>query len=73
MAVTPVALGIVAPFSGTLSDRIGSRPVTVAGLLVLLTGYLAASTLSATTPLLGYVLRLSTCGLGHGHLSVAQQ
>ena len=36
MAVTPIAMGIIAPFSGSLSDRVGSRPVAVVGLVVLL-------------------------------------
>jgi MFS family permease len=66
MVVTPAAVGIVAPISGSLSDRIGSRPVTVAGLTMLLIGYLAAGTLTATTPLVGYVLRLAPLGLGMG-------
>ncbi len=66
MAVTPVAVGLVAPISGALSDRVGSRPVTVAGLAMLLIGYLAAGTLTTTTPLVGYVLRLVPVGLGMG-------
>ncbi len=66
LMVTPIGLGIVAPFSGSLSDRIGSRPVTVAGLVILLFGYLAMSTLGAETTLLGYVLRLAPIGVGMG-------
>ena len=66
MVVTPVGVGIMAPIAGSLSDRIGSRPVTVAGLAMLLMGYLAAGTLTATTPLVGYVLRLAPVGLGMG-------
>ena len=66
LMVTPIGLGIVAPFSGSLSDRIGSRPVTVAGLVILLFGYLAMSTLGAETSLLGYVLRLAPIGVGMG-------
>ncbi len=66
LMVTPIALGIVAPLSGSLSDRIGSRPVTVVGLIVLVFGYLSMSTLGADTSLFGYVLRLFPIGLGMG-------
>ncbi len=66
MAVTPIAMGSIAPLSGSLSDRIGSRPVTVVGLAVLFAGYLAAATLSADTSVLGYVLRLAPVGVGMG-------
>ena len=31
LGAIPITMGIVAPLSGTLSDRIGSRPVTVTG------------------------------------------
>lgn len=66
MMVTPIAVGILAPISGSLSDRIGSRPMAVAGLTILTLGYLATSTLTATTPLVGYVLRLAPVGIGMG-------
>lgn len=65
-AVVPVMMGIMAPISGTLSDRYGVRPITVAGLAALLIGYLAITTLSATTTTLGYILRLLPIGLGMG-------
>ncbi len=66
LVVTPVALGVVAPLSGVLSDRIGARPVTVVGLVILLFGYLAISTLDQDTTIRGYVLRLIPIGLGMG-------
>ncbi|GIV79959.1 MFS transporter [Litorilinea aerophila] len=66
LAIIPVALGVMAPISGSLSDRYGSRPITVIGLAVLLVGYGAASTLSAETTVLGYVARLLPIGLGMG-------
>lgn len=34
LAVVPLALGIAAPLSGALSDRVGARPLTFAGMLV---------------------------------------
>ena len=66
MATVPVALGIIAPLSGSLSDRFGSRPITVAGLAVLTVGFLAVSSLDAETTTLGYVLRFLPVGLGVG-------
>jgi MFS family permease len=66
MATIPVALGVIAPVSGSLSDRFGSRPITVAGLAVLTVGFLAVSSLDAETTALGYVLRFLPVGLGMG-------
>ncbi|MEJ2560488.1 MAG: MFS transporter [Anaerolineae bacterium] len=66
LAIVPVALGIMAPISGSLSDRLGTRPITVIGLLVLLGGYYAVGTLTAQTTALGYVLRFLPVGVGMG-------
>lgn len=66
MAVVPLFLGVVAPLSGSLSDRFGTRPITVAGLAMLVLGYWAMSTLNAQTTGLGYVLRLLPVGIGMG-------
>ena len=66
MAVVPVGLGIVAPISGALSDRVGTRVITVAGLLVLAAGYYTMSTLNGETSLIGFVLRFLPVGIGMG-------
>lgn len=66
LASTAVLIGVVAPISGSLSDRVGVRPVTVAGLAVLALGYLAAANLSTDTDALGYILLVSPIGLGMG-------
>lgn len=66
MGIIPVMLGITSPFSGTLSDRIGSRKITMVGLVLMLTGYLAASTLNQDTTALGYIFRVFTIGAGIG-------
>jgi EmrB/QacA subfamily drug resistance transporter len=65
-AIVPVMLGVIAPISGILSDRLGSRIITVGGLLVLLIGYIATATLDTNTSAVGYVLRLLPIGLGMG-------
>ncbi|MCP4168173.1 MAG: MFS transporter [Chloroflexi bacterium] len=64
MAVVPLVLGILAPISGVLSDRYGTRPVSVIGLAILMTGYLALTTLNTSTQLLGFLLALLPVGIG---------
>ena len=66
MGIIPVMLGVTSPLSGALSDRIGSRKITIAGLLVMLIGFLAASTLSQSTTVFGYALRVCAVGAGIG-------
>ncbi len=66
LAVVPMALGVTAPLAGSLSDRLGTRPITVVGLATLLVGYAAVSTLSVRTTALGYALRFIPVGLGMG-------
>lgn len=66
MAVTPLTVALVAPISGSLSDRIGSRLITSLGLLMILIGIISLSTLSAQTTVFGYVLRFIPVGMGIG-------
>ncbi len=66
MAVVPVALAVIAPLSGALSDRFGTRPLSVVGLFVLLVGYYALSTLDVETSAAGFVLRFLPIGVGMG-------
>lgn len=67
MAPAPIALGLAAPFSGAISDRIGPRPVTVAGLATLLVGYLIASRFLATdTTVIVLIVLMAPIGLGMG-------
>ncbi|MEN8114161.1 MAG: MFS transporter [Actinomycetota bacterium] len=67
LGAIPITMGIVAPMSGTLSDRVGSRPVTVAGLALMTIAYVAAGFWfgSATTGLAVVVVGL-IIGLGFG-------
>jgi EmrB/QacA subfamily drug resistance transporter len=66
LAVVPVAVGVTAPISGSLSDRLGTRPITVIGLLALLVGFYAVGTLSTQTTALGYMGRFLPIGIGMG-------
>ncbi|HRV93054.1 MAG TPA: MFS transporter [Anaerolineae bacterium] len=66
LAVIPIGLGTFAPIAGALSDRFGTRPITVLGLVILLGGYIALTGLSTETTTWSYVLRLLPIGIGMG-------
>lgn len=66
LTIIPIALGIMAPISGTLSDRYGSRGIALLGLAVMGVGCLAVATLQADTSTLGYIVRLAPFGIGAG-------
>lgn len=66
MGIVPVMLGITSPYAGSLSDRVGSRKITMTGLLILLVGFLAAGTLDQHTTVWGYALRIFAVGAGIG-------
>lgn len=62
----PLAMSIVAPFSGALSDRIGSRILATAGLATACVGVLSLSMLDASSSYLDIVPRLVVTGVGIG-------
>lgn len=66
IAVVPLVLAVLAPLSGSLSDRFGTRRVSLVGLVLLLLGYVTAGTLGMQTTPLGYVARMLPIGLGMG-------
>ena len=66
LAITPVIVAVVAPLSGALSDRIGTRPITTLGLAMLIIGFFAVSSLSEHTTTLGYLVRFIPIGIGVG-------
>ncbi len=66
LAATPVALGVVAPISGWLSDRLGTRAITVAGLAILTVAYGAVRGLGTSTTAAAFVLTLLPIGAGMG-------
>lgn len=66
MGIIPVMLGITSPLAGSLSDRVGSRKISMTGLGVLLLGFLAASTLDQHTDAGGYAMRIFLVGAGIG-------
>jgi EmrB/QacA subfamily drug resistance transporter len=66
MMVTPVSMGLVAPLAGGLSDRFGSRGISLIGLVLIATGCFLVSTLSVDSTPIGYILRLIPFGIGLG-------
>lgn len=66
MAVVPIVLTILGPISGILSDRLGTRPVSLVGLALIMCGYLTLTRLSVGSTPLQFVLLLLPVGLGMG-------
>ncbi len=64
MAVVPVLMILLQPASGALSDRLGTRPVSMVGLLFIFAGYVAMTTLRVDGTPLGYVLRMLPVTIG---------
>jgi EmrB/QacA subfamily drug resistance transporter len=66
LMATPVIMAVVAPVSGWLSDRIGSRLPTVTGMVCLALGMLLMSRLDPAASSLAILVRLGLVGLGVG-------
>lgn len=62
----PTAMFLTAPFSGALSDRIGTRVPATLGAFLMMTGLVALSMLPADGSPDTVVWRLVLCGLGAG-------
>ena len=66
IAPAPLLLGVAAPISGAISDRIGPRRVLVFGLAILVVAYSLMLLLSADSPMWQIVLVMAPAGLGMG-------
>jgi len=66
LAVSPLAMGLIAPLAGWLSDRWGTRRLTTLGLFLLIFGYLGASTLNEFSTIQNYILWFLLLGIGMG-------
>ena len=62
----PLMMALIAPLSGSLSDRVGTKMLTVSGMLLLTAGLFSLAILSETTPWWSVVARLVTTGIGIG-------
>jgi EmrB/QacA subfamily drug resistance transporter len=66
LTAQPVIMAIIAPISGTLSDRIGTRLPSVLGMAVLSAGLFALSRLTGESSILKVMEALAIVGLGTG-------
>jgi EmrB/QacA subfamily drug resistance transporter len=66
MLPIPLSLGVMAPISGRLSDRFGSRGLTTVGLTIAAIGCLLVSRIDGVTPIPDVLWRLAFFGLGLG-------
>ncbi|MBO8169954.1 MAG: MFS transporter [Thermoanaerobacteraceae bacterium] len=66
MTTFPLAMGVIAPISGWLSDKIGHVLLTTSGLAVNTLGLLFLTTLTADTGVAGVAGRLVVLGVGIG-------
>ncbi len=66
MAVMPVIGGSISPVAGSLTDRFGTRLIMLIGLILMIGGCLAISTLDGNTRDLDYLIRVIPLGLGWG-------
>jgi MFS family permease len=66
LTAEPIVMAVIAPISGTLSDRIGARLPGTIGMGVLAGGLFLLSRLGPASPLGLVILGLGVCGLGIG-------
>ena len=66
MTAQPIVVALVTPFSGTLSDRIGSRTLAALGMLVLSAGLVLLAVAAGSASLAPVAGALGVVGLGIG-------
>jgi len=69
LLIQPAIMTLITPFAGHLSDRLGTRGLQAAGLLVSAAGSLQLATLSFVSPLWQVLAALATLGVGVGIFS----
>lgn len=60
----PIIMAILSPFSGRLSDRVGSRVLTTGGMIVVAAGMVLLATMGPAAGMLRVVAGLAVVGLG---------
>ncbi len=66
LTAQPLVMAVIAPISGTLSDRIGTRFPAAFGMLVLSTGLFLLSRLGPESEIITIMIALAVVGLGTG-------
>lgn len=64
LSVYPISMGIVAPLSGYLSDRITYRPLAIIGMIITAVSMLLLATLSQASPISETIILLCLLGTG---------
>lgn len=64
LSVYPICMGIIAPLSGWLSDRITYRPLAIGGMIVTAVAMLLLATLGQTSPMWETILLMCLLGTG---------
>ncbi len=66
LMANPIAMGLIAPLAGSLSDRFGSRGISLVGLVMIIIGCLTVSTLHQGVTASGFIARLIPFAIGQG-------
>ena len=66
LTAQPIIMAIVAPISGSLSDRIGSRLLSTLGMAIMAAGLILLSRLGSSSPDSQTIIGLAVTGLGTG-------
>jgi EmrB/QacA subfamily drug resistance transporter len=66
MMISPIVLSVVAPFSGYLSDKIGSEILTLVGLILTSFGLILIGTLNENSSLIFLVIFIIIMTIGNG-------
>jgi MFS family permease len=70
LLVQPLFMAVLTPFTGRLSDRVGTRVLSVTGMVLIAAGMVVMSTVSARTPVWRIVVALAVLGAGTASFSV---
>ena len=70
LLVQPLFMAALTPFTGRLSDRVGTRVLSVTGMVLIAAGMVVMSTVSAHTPVWRIVVALAVLGVGTASFSV---
>ncbi len=64
LGAAPLMVGVISPLSGALSDRIGIRPLTLAGLVILAVTFLGFQTFGVDTSIPHFLALVTPVGIG---------
>ncbi len=65
----PIAMGVLSPLSGYISDKVGAAKITLVGLVIMTAGLALLATMNASTAPAQLILSLCVVGVGAGVFS----